>query len=143
MKLTSIIIIVLGVWIESTAVSESSMASEKCPFESIEDFVSKYAVNHELQRKYTTFPLVHSKIVDGEQEPKVVTEMITKSKAEIPIMPGPKESKKLGLDKSSISKLRENRWEYKLWKEDTDFQLRFIVKKDACFSLIEYHNDSL
>lgn len=117
----------------------TSDVKAECPFKNIDDFLEKYSAEVSVQKKYTKFPVKQTRI----EEEADVTTMLNQSKVKFPIMPNASQRKQLGLNKSTVKPIGPNKWEYKISKEDVDFQLRFIVEKGSCWQLIETYDDSL
>ncbi len=97
----------------------------------------------EVQKAFSTEPL-ESQTVDAaaEPEPALVTKTLTAAELKFPLIPSEQQQAKEGLTLRQ-SVLENGDIKVTLAKEDTDYQMSFYFKKEACWKLIRIRNDSL
>jgi hypothetical protein len=123
--------------------STPTSAAPACPSPSFDGFLKAFIESAEVQRAFSTEPL-ESQNVDAtaEPEPALVTKMLTAAEPQFPLIPSEQQQVKEGLTMRQ-SVLENGDTKVTLAKEDTDYQMSFYFKKEACWKLIRIRNDSL
>lgn len=118
-------------------------AALACPSPSFDGFLKAFIGSVEVQKAFSGEPL-ESQIVDAaaEPEPALVTKMLTVTELKFPLIPSEQQQASEGL-KMRQSALENGDIKVTLAKEDTDYQMSFYFKKEACWKLIRIRNDSL
>ena len=114
-----------------------------CPSLSFDGFLKAFVESPEVQKAFSAKPL-ESQAVDAaaEPEPALVTKMLTANELQFPLIPSEQQQAKEGLIMRQ-SVLENDDIKVTLAKEDTDYQMSFYFKKEACWKLIRIRNDSL
>lgn len=114
-----------------------------CPSPSFDGFLKAFIASVEVQKAFSAEPL-ESQTVDAaaEPEPALVTKMLTATELQFPLIPSEQQQANEGL-KMRQSALENGDIKVTLAKEDTDYQMSFYFKKEACWELIRVRNDSL
>ncbi|PXV59807.1 hypothetical protein SAMN04487785_101222 [Dyella jiangningensis] len=96
-----------------------------------------------IQKSFTRDPL-ESETVDAnaEPEPKPVTKMLHAAELKFPLMPNAEQQARDEL-KRTITAIGPEEMQLKLAKEDTDYQMTFVFKKEGCWMLYRKQDDSL
>lgn len=118
-------------------------AALACPSPSFDGFLKVFIASVEVQKAFSAEPL-ESQTVDAtaEPEPALVTKMLTANELQFPLIPNEEQQANEGL-KMRQSALENGDIKVKLAKEDTDYQMSFYFRKEACWKLIRKRNDSL
>lgn len=128
----------------SYAVFADSRASPSdCPSHDFPHFLSAFSEHVDAQERYIGFPLEKQHLdKSAEPEPKLVVERLPASQVALPVMPSNSErtARTLSLSTAMID---ENNAKVFLMKADTDFQVIYFFRKDACWSLYRIEDWSL
>jgi len=103
-------------------------------------FAERYIENVDLQKKFTKTPLKESQIIDSTSKTPIFRN-INKKKPLFPIIPSREARKKEGL--KVRFELDKTIGRVVLYKEDTDYMIIYIFKKNSCWNLIAIQNWSL
>ncbi|MDR6843259.1 hypothetical protein [Pseudoxanthomonas sacheonensis] len=127
----------------ATSTPAPASATLACPSPNFEGFLKVFISDVEAQKEFSAKPL-ESQTVDAtaEPEPALVTKMLTATELEFPLIPSEQQQANEGL-KMRQSVLENGDIKVTLAKEDTDYQMSFYFKKEACWKLIRIRNDSL
>lgn len=108
-----------------------------CPSDSIADFFRAFAESPELQRAYAA-STVETAFVDWntQPEPAESVEPILREKLHFPLVPNQAAQQQKGLRYRETAS-GENRVTVVLEVPDTDMQLRYTFRRDACWTLIK------
>lgn len=119
-------------------------AAKACPSQDFAVFLKAFADDVDVQKAHTQRPL-RSETIDAnanaDPEPKPVTAMLDGAALHFPLMPSTGKQQSDGLV-SSQTELNGDK-EVMLVKPDTDYQLSFFFRKDACWTLYRMRDDSL
>lgn len=116
-------------------------ASYECPSQDFAIFLDAFVGSIEVQKNFTAQPLQSDSIdADAEPEPKQVTAMV--SELQFPVMPSDQEQMGQGLVMSTGS-APGNVMVVKLAKPDSDYQISYYFKRDACWTLYRKNDESI
>ena len=127
----------------ATSTPVPTSATLACPSSNFDSFLKAFISDVEVQKAFSAKPL-ESQTVDAtaEPEPALITKMLTETELKFPLIPSEQQQANEGL-KMRQSALENGDIKVTLAKEDTDYQMSFYFKKEACWKLIRIRNDSL
>lgn len=123
--------------------SPPASATLACPSSDFDGFMRAFISDVDVQKTFSVDPL-ESQTVDAaaEPEPALVTRMLKADELQFPLIPDEQQQANQGLSMRQ-SELENGDIKVTLAKEDTDYQMSFYFKKEACWKLIRIRNDSL
>jgi hypothetical protein len=124
----------------ATAQGDPSTKDVTCPSQEFPVFLDAFVGNAEVQKAFTATPLrIDSLDSNAEPEPEPVSTMT--SDFTFPVIPGEKEQSAAGLS-LSIERAGSDSV-VTLEKADTDYQVLYYFRKDACWTLYRKEDKSI
>jgi uncharacterized protein YecT (DUF1311 family) len=123
--------------VTSSGTATSPSAAPACPATDLAGFVAAFAESPALQKAYTA-PVVETAFVDwnAQPEPAESVEKTSRDALRFPVMPNRARQQAEGLRYREIGK-EGDRTTIALEVPDTDTQLRYIFRRDACWTLVK------
>lgn len=116
--------------------------SANCPSQDFDAFLAAFMRDVEIQKAFTADPLRSDSIdAQADPEPRPVTTMLSTSQVAYPLIPGPEQQARDGLVLSSARS--GNEMTVTLVKPDSDYQVLYYFKHDACWTLYRKSDESL
>ncbi|MCC7248302.1 MAG: hypothetical protein IT473_06745 [Lysobacter sp.] len=114
-----------------------AQASVACPSQQLGAFVAAFAEDPALQKTFTA-PTVDTAFVDmtAQPEPAESVEALPRERLHFPVMPNRAQQQKEGLQYREISN-EDGRAVVALEIPDTDAQLLYTFRRDACWTLVK------
>lgn len=123
------------------AVESTPSVAQQCPSQDFAMFLTAFVGDSDIQKQFTVRPLQSDSIhADAEPEPQPVTTML--SDLQFPVIPSQREQIDQGLVMSAEA-AGSNVMVVKLAKPDTDYQLSYYFKRDACWMLYRKSDESI
>lgn len=127
---------------EASAPSLVAMASPRCPAQEFNRFLEVFVDSIEVQRAFTVLPLQSDSVdAEAEPEPRVVTKMLSDSELQFPVIPSTQQQLQQALAMSSHVSGRD--MVVKLTKPDSDYQMSYYFRHDACWMLYRKSDESI
>ena len=120
---------------------DNASAAEVCPAK-FTDFVARFSTDLPFQKKHTAQELTVSHVIDDDPEPRTVVRKVKNSKLKFPLMESTQAQRRKGLI-TSFQRSKGGDQIVLVHKPDTDWQIRFTFRKDACWLLIRRDDESL
>ncbi|MBP6749155.1 MAG: hypothetical protein KA144_05915 [Xanthomonadaceae bacterium] len=116
---------------------DGAQASVACPSQQLGAFVAAFAEDPALQNAFTA-PMVDTAFVDmnAQPEPAESVEALPRERLHFPVMPNRAQQQKEGLQYREISN-EGGRAVVALEVPDTDAQLLYTFRRDACWTLVK------
>jgi hypothetical protein len=133
------------VLLASVAATASGCGADKaagtCPAD-FETFLERFMRDRAVQVAALGEALIDSHVEDAEPEPRTVRRVLVREAVKLPVMPSPEEQREYGLV-PSIRGAQSKTPVVVLAKPDTDFQITYRFRRDACWTLVERNDQSL
>ncbi|MGZ7456145.1 hypothetical protein ACXPVS_04775 [Pseudomonas sp. Ma2-10] len=113
-----------------------------CPSKVFSAFLGSYLESSSVQQEFTHTPLKKLITVDAEPEPEQKIVFLEKQKLKFPIVPGKEKRTADGLE-VEVLEVSNGIAKVKIEKPDTDYQVFYIFKLEACWFLDEVQDYSL
>ncbi|NMO15242.1 hypothetical protein HPC49_01800 [Pyxidicoccus fallax] len=115
----------------------------ECPSQDFSEFIEAFAESTEIQRAFTSYPLEIQQLdLKAEPEPRPFTRSLERHQVEFPVLPGQSERKAKSLE-LRVNPLASGHAELVLWKRDTDYQVSYFFRKNACWELERIEDGAL
>lgn len=121
----------------SSGTATSPSAAPACPASDLAGFVAAFAESPALQKAYTA-PIVDTAFIDwnAQPEPAESVEKTSRDALRFPVMPNRSRQQSEGLRYREIG-TEGDRSTIALEVPDTDAQLRYTFRRDACWTLVK------
>jgi hypothetical protein len=141
MKTLACLVFVLA--LASCARSPEPEATARCPAQEFSEFLEAFSESQEVQRAFTKYPLEKQQVdVNATPEPKPFTRRLERQQVEFPLIPNKAERKAQSLD-LRVDPLAAGQVRLTLLQSDTDYQVSYFFRKDACWELERIEDASL
>jgi len=118
-------------------------AAPACPSAKFPVFLAKYADSIALQKTFTADSLDMSMLdLAAQPEPRPVNTQLAKGKLSYPLIPSAAVRKQQGLA-FRIDEVTDKNARATLFKEDTDYKVSYVFRKERCWKLERKDDQSL
>lgn len=137
------VLTVCFVAVYTAGVLSAHAAQVACPSQNFETFLQAFARNAETQQAFTAKQLLFE-YIDSEAQPEPVdkTAVLDAAQLEFPVMPTLEQMAAEKLEMTTTS-LTAGEAEVKIFAPNSDYQLRFGFRKEACWLLVRKADDSI
>jgi hypothetical protein len=117
---------------------------ERCPYADFSAFLAAFGESAAVQERFTRIPLRERHLVDdGPGEPRTVERLLSPADVRFPVFPSGAERAARRLSTVRIRDEGVARRAVVVSQPDTDYQLRFVFERDACWVLVAVEDWSL
>lgn len=120
----------------------AAQVSSNCPSQDFDAFLAAFMQSVEIQQEFTVTPLQSDAIdAQADPEPRSITRMLSEPELTYPLVPNPEQQANGGLVMSTAKS--GNEMAVKLVKPDSDYQVLYYFRHEACWMLYRKNDESL